>query len=87
MSRILDMANCIQEVKDTMKEIEERNEICQVLARSMCSMCNIEDRFNYFECFRLNEDIRNHKLKDLHERMLGVLHTLQHHFVNVNLQP
>ena len=78
------MANCIQEVKDTMKEIEERNEICLVLARAMCSMSSTEDRVNYFECFKLNEDIRNDKLKDLHERMLGVLHTLQRYFGNEN---
>ena len=64
MSRALRMRVCIQEVEDTMKELNERNQICGVLVRAMSSHSNAEDRANYYECFQLNENIRNAEMKN-----------------------
>ena len=59
MSRALRMRVCIQEVEDTMKRLNKRNQICGVLDRAMSSHSSAENRANYYECFRLNENIRN----------------------------
>ena len=63
MSRALRMRVCIQEVEDTMKKLNERNQICGVLVRAMSSHSSAEDRANYYECFQLNENIRNAEIK------------------------
>ena len=75
MSRILQMADCVEEVKDTVKKIYDRNQICEILVTAMSSMDSAADRAHYFDCFKENEDRRNAAIKDLHERLLGVLHT------------
>ena len=59
MSRALRMRVCIQEVKDTMKGLNERNQICGVLVRAMSSHSSAEDRANYYKCFQINKNIRN----------------------------
>ena len=41
------MSICIQEVKDTMKELNERNLICMVLVRALSSHASAEDRANH----------------------------------------
>ena len=44
MSRALRMSICIQEVEDTMKGLNERNQICGVLVRAWFSHSSAEDR-------------------------------------------
>ena len=38
MSRALRMATCIEEVKDTVKKIDDQKQICEILVTAMSTM-------------------------------------------------
>ena len=78
MSRALQMAICIQEVEQSIKKIDDRNQIFEILVTAMSTMNSAADRAHYFDCFKENEDRRNAAIKDLHEKIHRVLHTLSH---------
>ena len=48
MSRTLQMATCKKEVKDTVKKIDDRKQICEILVTAMSTMDSVADRAHYF---------------------------------------
>ena len=76
MSRALQLAVCIQEVEQFIKKIDDRNQICGLLVTAMSTMESADDRAHYYDCFNLNEDRRIAAIKELNEKTLGVLLTL-----------
>ena len=83
MSQTLQLATYIQVVKDTINEIDNRNQICGILVLAMSTMDSADERAHYFDCFKVNKDRRNAAIKFLHERTLRVLHTLNSFFYHV----
>ena len=77
------MSNCTQEVEDTVKELNEKK-ICGVLVRALSSHASAEDRANYYECFQLNKNIRNAKMKNFFDKMIGLMHLLNDHFFTIS---
>ena len=59
MSRALRMATCIEEVKDTVKKIDDQKQICEILVTAMSTMDSAAERAHYFDCFKENEKRRN----------------------------
>ena len=47
MSRALRLAVCIQEVEQSIKEIDDRNQICGLLVTAMSTMDSADDRAHY----------------------------------------
>ena len=44
------------------------------------SHASAEDRTNYYECFQLNENVRNEEIKELGDKMIGLMHLLNNFF-------
>ena len=83
MSNALRMSICIQEVEDVMKKLNDRKEICEIVVRALYSHASAEDRTNYYECFQLNENVRNEEIKELGDKMIGLMHLLNNFFSTV----
>ena len=61
----------------------KKKEICGTLARALYSHASAEDRANYYECFQLNENLRNAEIKNLFDKMIGLMHLLDKFFSTV----
>ena len=83
MSNALRMSICIQEVEDVMKKLNDRKEICEIVVRALYSHASAEDRTNYYVCFQLNENVRNEEIKELGDKMIGLMHLLNNFFSTV----
>ena len=80
MSNALRMNICIQEVEDIIKGLNEKQNICKTVVRALYSHASAEDRANYYECFQLNENIRNAEIKKMGDKMIGLMHLLNNFF-------
>ena len=53
MSRALRLAVCIQEVEESIKEVDDRNQICSLLVTAMFTMYSADDRAHNYDCLLL----------------------------------
>ena len=79
MSNALRMSICIPEVEDTMRKLNDRQNICKILVEALYSHANDEDRTTYYECFQLNENIRNAEIKKLGDKMIELMHLVDNY--------
>ena len=87
MSRALKLAVCIQEVEQSIKEIDDCNQICGLLVNAMSTINSADDIAHYYECFNLNEEKRNVAIKELNKKILGMLRTLNGFFIPCMSEP
>ena len=57
--------------------------MCETLVRALYSHASAEDKANYYECFQLNENIRNAEIKKFFDKMIGLMHLLNDYFSTI----